>query len=406
MTVLPGKTDSVTFSCLLGLMATLPGFGTDMALPALADTATSLAVPVHSAGLTISSYMISFGLAPLAFGPLSDRYGRKPVVTLGTIIFIMASVGCALAPSLPVLIACRVIQGIGAAAMTLAIAIARDTFDDTIVRQKLSNIVMAIYVSPIAAPMAGAALLDLANWRAIYASLAALGILLLIGLRFGPDYGRKPRPATRFSLLALVGDYRCVLSHPTCRAYLLAAAASFGVLAAYATGSSLFLVQVAGLSSTQYGVIFGLTALAGMAGAFLDGRLNARGVPSHYSLSIGFSIQALTSSVLLAMTLLNWTPTTIVILLFVAVVFSGGIGAPGLMQGALQALPEMAGTVSAAVNCLIMISGALSSALTAVLFDGRTALSMAGVMEFCALLALLFFAMAIGRTRQQAVVPS
>ncbi|MCA6108533.1 multidrug effflux MFS transporter [Bradyrhizobium cenepequi] len=406
MTAPPGKTDSLAFTCLLGLMATLPGFGTDMALPALADTATSLAVPVHSAGLTISSYMISFGLAPLAFGPLSDRYGRKPVVTLGTIIFIIASVGCALAPSLPALIACRIIQGIGAAAMTLAIAIARDTFDDTVVRQKLSSIVMAIYVSPIAAPMAGAALLELAGWRAIYASLAALGILLLTGLRFGPDNGLKPRSATRLSLRTLVGDYRCVLSHPTCRAYLLAAAASFGVVAAYATGSALFLVQVAGLSSTRYGIIFGLTALAGMAGAFLDGRLNAWGVPSHYSLSIGFTIQALASTVLLAMTFLNWTPTTVVVLLFVAITFSGGIGAPGLMQGALQQLPKMAGTVSAAVNCLIMVSGSLSSALTAVLFDGRTSLSMAGVMEFCSLLALLFFGMAMGRARQQAVMPS
>ncbi len=406
MTVPPGKTDSIAFTCLLGLMATLPGFGTDMALPALADTATSLAVPVHSAGLTISSYMISFGLAPLAFGPLSDRYGRQPVVALGSIIFVIASVGCALAPSLPVLIAFRIIQGIGAAAMTLAIAIARDTFDDSVVRQKLSNIVMAIYVSPIAAPMVGAALLQLTSWRAIYASLAALGILLLIGLRFGPDYGRKPRPTARFSLLALVGDYRSVLSHPTCRAYLFAAAASFGVLAAYATGSALFLVQVAGLSSTQYGIIFGLTAFAGMAGAFVDGRLNARGVPSHYSLSIGFTIQVLTSSVLLAMTLLNWTPTPIVILLFVMLTFSGGLAAPGLMQGALQQLPEMAGTVSAATNSFVMISGSVTSALTAVLFDGRTALSMAGVMEFFSLLALLFLTMAIGRVRQQALMSS
>jgi MFS transporter, DHA1 family, multidrug resistance protein len=387
-------------------MVTLPGFGTDMALPALADTAASLAVSAHSAGLTISSYMISFGLTPLLFGPLSDRYGHKPVVTLGTVIFIIASVGCALAPSLPMLIGCRIVQGIGAAAMTLAIAIARDTFDDAVVRRKLSNLVMAIYVSPIAAPMVGGALLALADWRAIYASLAALGIVLLIGLLFGPDYGLRPRPTTRLSFLALVGDYRCVLLHPTCRAYLLAGAAFFGGLAAYATGSALFLVQVAGMSSTQYGIIFGLTALAGMAGAFIDGRLNARGVPSHYPMSIGFATQVLTSSVLLVITLLSWTPTTVVVLLFVAMTFSGGIAAPGLMQGALQQLPGMAGTVSAASNCLGMVSGALSSALTAVFFDGQTALSMAGMMEFCSLVALLFFAMAIGRTRQHAVMPS
>jgi DHA1 family bicyclomycin/chloramphenicol resistance-like MFS transporter len=406
MTAPPGKTDSFAFTCLLGLMATLPGFGTDMALPALADTAASLAVPIHSAGLTISSYMISFGLAPLAFGPLSDRYGRKPMVTLGCIIFVIASIGCVLAPSLLVLIGCRVVQGIGAAGLTLAIAIARDAFDDSVVRQKLSNIVMAIYVSPIAAPIVGAGLLGLAGWRAIYATIALLGILLLIGQRFGPDYDLRPRSATRLSFLALVGDYRTVLSHPVCRAYLLAGAASFGIVGAYATGSALFLVQVAGMSSTQYGIIFGLTALAGMAGAFIDGRLSARGIPSHYSLSIGFGIQALTSSVLLAMTLMSWTPTAVVVSLFVTITFSGGLAAPGLMQEALRQLPKMAGTVSAATNCLIMVSGSITSALTALLFDGRTALSMAGVMEFCALLALIFFGMAVGRAKQQAVMPS
>jgi MFS transporter, DHA1 family, multidrug resistance protein len=126
----------------------------------------------------------------------------------------------------------------------------------------------------------------------------------------------------------------------------------------------------------------------------------------HYSPLIGFTIQALASSILLAMTLLNWTPTAVVVSLFVAITFSGGIGAPGLMQGALQQLPDMAGTVSAATNCLIMVSGSITSALTAVLFDGRTSLSMAGVMAFCSLLALSFLALAMGRARQQAVMPS
>ncbi len=176
-------------------MATLPGFGTDMALPALADTATSLAVPVHTAGLTISSYMISFGLAPLAFGPLSDRYGRKPMVTLGTIIFIIASVG---APSTVAAGADCVPRRPGH----------RRGSHDTCHRDRPRRIRRyrcppktlehrhGDIRLPIAAPMAGAALLDLANWRAIYASLAALGILLLIGLRLAPtttcSRGRQP----------------------------------------------------------------------------------------------------------------------------------------------------------------------------------------------------------------------
>src|SRR3981081_3210540 len=87
---------------LLGLMASLPGFGVDMALPALANTAASLDVPTPSAGLTISSYMISFGIAPLIFGPVSDGWGRKPVVTFGCLIFVIAGIGCVLSFSMPI----------------------------------------------------------------------------------------------------------------------------------------------------------------------------------------------------------------------------------------------------------------------------------------------------------------
>jgi MFS transporter, DHA1 family, multidrug resistance protein len=376
---------------LLGLMATLPGFGVDMALPALADTAASLEVPAHGAGLTISSYMISFGITPLIFGPLSDRCGRKPIVTFGCIIFVLAGIGCVVAPSLALLITYRILQGIGAAAMTLAIVIARESFDERAVREKISYIVMAIYVSPIAAPIAGAALLGFGGWRSIYGVLAALGVALLIGVSFGFD--EKPRHASGegLSFMALARDYGRVLSHPGARAYMAATATSFGVVAAYATGSSLFFIQVLGTSPDRYAMIFGLTALASIGGAFLDSRLSARGIAPLYPLSIGLVIVTSASSALLVMALIGWMPTAVAVSLFVAVTFSGGMIAPGMTQGALQQMPQLAGTVSAASNCLAMTAGSLASALAALLFDGRTALSMAGIMTLCSLLALISF---------------
>jgi MFS transporter, DHA1 family, multidrug resistance protein len=391
---------------LLGLMATLPGFGVDMALPALANTAASLDVPVHSAGLTISSYMISFAIAPLIFGPLSDRYGRKPVVTIGCIIFILAGIGCAVAPSLALLITCRILQGIGAAAMTLAIVITRESFDERVVREKISYIVMAIYVSPIAAPIAGAALLGLGGWRSIYVVLAALGVALMVGVWFGLDEDARRASGESLSFMALVRDYGRVLSHPGARAYMAAAAMSFGVVAAYATGSSLFFIQVLGTSPDRYAMIFGLTALASIGGAFLDSRLSARGISPLYPLSIGLLIVTSASSALLTMALTGWMPVAVAVSLFVAITFSGGMIAPGLTQGALQQMPQLAGTVSAASNCLAMTAGSLASALAAVLFDGRTALSMAGIMTLCSFLALISFWTANRHVGQPAVMQS
>jgi DHA1 family bicyclomycin/chloramphenicol resistance-like MFS transporter len=376
---------------LLGLMATLPGFAVDMALPALADTAASLDVPVHNGGLTISSYMISFGIAPLIFGPLSDRYGRRPVVTFGCIVFIFAGIGCVVAPSLPLLITYRIVQGIGAAAMTLALVIARESFDERVVREKISYIVMAIFVSPIAAPIAGAALLGLGGWRSIYGVLAALGVVLLIGVRFGLGEDARPGTGERMGLTALVRDYGRVLSHPGARAYMASVAASFGMVAAYTTGSSLFFIQVLGTSPDRYALIFSLTAMASIGGAFLDSRLSARGIAPLYPLSIGLLIVTLASSAFLLMALIGWVPIAAAVSLFAAITFSGGMVAPGLMQGALQQMPELAGTVSAASTCLLMTTGSLSSALAAILFDGRTAISMAGIMTFCSFLSLICF---------------
>jgi DHA1 family bicyclomycin/chloramphenicol resistance-like MFS transporter len=399
-------TSGLAFTLLLCLMVTLPGFGVDMALPALANTAASLDVTPHTAGLTISSYMISFGTMPLIFGPLSDRWGRKPVVTFGCLVFVLAGIGCVLASSLPMLITYRVIQGVGAAALTLAIVIARDTFDDSVVREKTSYIVMAIYVSPIAAPVAGAALLGLGGWRAIYALLAALGGVLLIGVWLGFHESPRRGGSDRLSPSALMRDYYRVLSHPGVRAYMIVAAASFGVVAAYTTGSSLFFIQVVGMSPDRYSVIFGLTAVASIGGTFLDSRLSARGVSPLYPMSIGIVIVAMASAAFLVMTLVGSTSVPVAVALFGAITFSGGMVAPGMMQGALQQMPHMAGTVSGMGNCVAMTAGSLSSAATAVLFNGRTALSIAGTMTFCALLALFALRLVIQHAGQLAIVQS
>ncbi len=403
---MPKPSGGVAFVLLLGLMAALPGFAVDMALPALANTAASLGVPTHSAGLTLSSFMISFGIAPLIYGPVSDRYGRKLVVTFGCIIFVIAGIGCVFATSLAGLLTFRIIQGIGAAAMTLAIVIARDSFDEAVVRQKISYIVIAIYVSPIAAPSAGAALLGLGSWRYIYAVLAALGILLLIGVWSSLEGGSRGNSTGRVSVSAILGDYGCVLSHPVARAYIIASAASFAIVPAYATGSALFFIQIVGMSPNRYGTIFGLTALASIAGALVDSRLSARGISALYTLPIGLAIMASVSLALLAMTLMGWMPVPFAIALFAIMTFSGGLIAPGMTQSALQQLPQMAGTVSAASNCLAMISGSLSGGLTTILFDGHTTLSMTGVMAFCSVVAGIFLWAAIRHTWQRAVVQS
>jgi MFS transporter, DHA1 family, multidrug resistance protein len=121
---------SMAFTLLLSFLVALPSFGIDMSLPALTATGAALRVAPAQAGFMMSLFMLGFAVAPLFYGPASDRYGRKPIVVFAYMLFIIAGIGCALAQSLPILLMWRVVQGAGAgASMTIALAIVRDLFE-------------------------------------------------------------------------------------------------------------------------------------------------------------------------------------------------------------------------------------------------------------------------------------
>ena len=165
-------------------------------------------------------------------------------------------------------------------------------------------------------------------------------------------------------------------------------AAAFGALFAYVSGSSLFFIGVVGLGPGQYGLVFAVTSLGIMAGAFLNGRLGARSVPPLFALTAGLLLGAASTTLLLAMTLAGWMPLPLVITLLVLGTLAFGLVAPNAMQAAMQPLPEIAGAASAATGAIQMAMGAAASGLVAALFDGRSALSMTLVMALCSLLAL------------------
>jgi MFS transporter, DHA1 family, multidrug resistance protein len=105
---------SFAFTLLLGFLAAVPYSGNDINLPALAATGATLGVSPSEVGLTMSAFMLSLAVAPLLYGPVSDRFGRKPVVAFGIALFVVASLACAVAQSLPALLVCRFVQGVGA----------------------------------------------------------------------------------------------------------------------------------------------------------------------------------------------------------------------------------------------------------------------------------------------------
>ena len=171
--------------------------------------------------------MLGFAVAPLVYGPASDRYGRKPVVLFAATLFTIAAIGCALAGSLRSLLIWRLVQGAGAgASMTIALAIVRDLFDGQAARTKLSYVSIAMMVVPMIAPSAGAALLALGGWRAIHAALAGVGLLLLLVILLGFAESARIDPAIRLVPSVVARSYLHVLMHPLCLGYILVNAAA------------------------------------------------------------------------------------------------------------------------------------------------------------------------------------
>src|SRR6202140_2091894 len=330
----------MAFTLLLGFLVARPSFGIDMSLPALTAMGAALGVAPEQAGLMMSLFMLGFVVAPLFYGPASDRYGRKPIVVFACMLFVIAGIGCALAQSRPTLLMWRVVQGAGAgASMTIALAIIRDLFEGQAARTKLSDVTIATMIVPMIAPTAGAALLALGGWRVIHAVLAGVGLFLLLAMLLGFAESARINPANRLVPSVIARNYLRVLMHPLCLGYILVSSAAFGALFAYVSGSSLFLINVVGLRPNQYGLVFAATSLGIMAGALLNGRLSAWGVVPRYPLTIGLAPAAVPPMLLLMMTLADWMPLALVISLLVLGTFAFGLIAPNAMQGAMQPLP-------------------------------------------------------------------
>jgi MFS transporter, DHA1 family, multidrug resistance protein len=378
---------SFAFTLLLGFLAAVPYSGIDINLPALAATGATLGVSPSEVSLTMSAFMISLAVAPLIYGPVSDRFGRKPVVVFGVALFVVASLACAVAQSLPALLICRFVQGVGAASTAMTFAIIRDLFSEATARVKIANVVVAINVVTVIAPTAGAALLTIGGWRAIYAIQAGIGVLLLLAVLSAFAESAKIDLANRLAPTVVIRSYLRVLTHP----YILIGAASGAVVFAYVTGSSLFFIGVVGLGPDQYGLIFSACSAAVMSGALLDSRLGRRGISTALVLTIGLTLSAAASATLLAMTVAGWAQPAVVAAPLMMVALAFGMTMPNIMNATMQPLPDIAGAVGAAAASIQMTAGAASSVLVAVLFDGQSALSMATVMATSSLLALIAY---------------
>jgi DHA1 family bicyclomycin/chloramphenicol resistance-like MFS transporter len=380
------RPESFAFTLLLSALGGITPLSIDMGLPALSSIGQSLHVSPAAAGLTLSFFLVGFALGPIALGPLSDRFGRRPLLLSGCTCFALAGAGCAVAHSLPVLLFWRLVEGIGAGAgSTLSLAIVRDLFDGKAARVKLSYVGTVGTIAPMIAPTLGTIVLVWAGWRAIYGALFLAGLVLIVAVAFGFVESLARSDHAALEPRKLVTNYGRIFRSPICLGYALVGSLNFGCMFSYISSSPLVMIGVLGVSRTYYGWTFAATALGIMAGAFVNGRLSARGVPAPTLLTAGLSISVLSALSLVAVSLGGLAHLATILPLLVLNTSCSGLIGPNANQGVMHPMPDIAGVASAVMGSLRMVAGALAGVLIAIFFDGHTANAMACMMSLFSL---------------------
>jgi MFS transporter, DHA1 family, multidrug resistance protein len=373
----------------LSAMTAVTALSIDMSLPAQPTLATAFDVSSETAQLTLSVFLVAFALAQLVTGSLSDLLGRRPVLLVGLALFALSGVACALSPGIEVLLACRVIQGFGAAAApVVARAMVRDTQPAAEAAKLLSTMLAALAVAPMIAPVLGSNLLAVFGWRSIFVALAACGIALfaLAASSLGETLPRERRTTTR-----VIDNYAEFFRTPGTRLPMFVSCATFAGQFAYIGDSPFVLIDGYHVSPAHFAYYFAATALALMTGS-LSGRSMLRaGRSPRTLLRIGGSL-LVTGGVLVFV----GTHTGLGLAGFfvpMLVYFLGvGLTAPSATALALEPVPHIAGTGSAAIGSLQMIAGAVAGYETTHLGGSSPRVFASVVLAMGALASVLAFA--------------
>jgi DHA1 family bicyclomycin/chloramphenicol resistance-like MFS transporter len=369
------------------MLVGLPALGTDLFVPALPVLARSLGAEIGVAQLAITTYFVGLATGQLLWGPLSDRFGRKPVLLAALALMLVSSLAAITATSAGAVNAARLVQGFS---MSCGSVVARSVVRDLYVHEQaarlLARVTIVFSIIPIGAPIAGALLTDAAGWPSVFWCLALAAATLLVAVIAGL---RETAPAERRSVHpvqiartfgSILGERRFVAP------FLLVLCSHIGILA-WVSNSAFTLVSGLGVTVGAYSLMFAAVMLGQITGAWSSSRLVVRlGIPRLLRLGAACMLGAGVSGAVLAWAgVAHWAA---VVVPFFALLYGTALIVPNATAAALSPFPGAAGTASSLIGAMGFTAGALISAGLGAAFDGSarpmaSVAAFAGVLAFC-----------------------
>lgn len=381
---------------ILGSLTTLGPLAIDLYLPAFPEIAEGFGISEEKVSLSLSSFFIGLAAGQLMYGPILERFGRKYPVYTGLAIFIIASLGCAMATSLPQLIIFRFFQAIGSCAgLVSARTIVRDLFDTKETARIFSLLIMVVAISPIFAPSMGAVINSFLGWPYIFIMLVVFALLVLWGVFAVLPHTKPPDRSAPLRPLKILKNYIRIISEPQFLIFSLVGAIPYGGLYAYLSTSSLLYQNIFAVSKQTYGLIFAGIATGLISASISNNFILIRSSPEKV-ITKALSIQML---IALAFTVYIFTAP---INIYTVTLFTAGYMTclgfvfPNASALSLKNMGHTAGNASALMGALQMIWGGIISAIVSLLLDNGV-WPMCVAMAFCATIAVTL--LIIGKRR-------
>jgi MFS transporter, DHA1 family, multidrug resistance protein len=372
-------TAPIALVILLTSLVMVGQMSTSMYLPSMPTLADDLDADPAGVKLTMTVFLAAFAAAQLFFGPLSDRFGRRPALFLGLALYLIGTVGCTVAPSLEGLIAGRFVQGFGACAgPAIARAVVRDRYERSEAARVLAYIGIAMAVGPALGPIIGGLLQVHFGWRANFLALVIFGLAVwaAAGISLSESLS-KPDPQA-LSPTRLLRNYAALLRSRVFLGNMLVTAFIFGGMFSYGTGVPFVLIDMLGMSPDLFGTVFIFTVIGSVTGATIASRAATR-VPGDAMSAIGAATALLGGALMLSATILDVVSAATIVGSMMVFMAGFGIAAPNARAAAMAPFPQIAGAASALIGFAEMSMAALGSSFIALLYDG-TAVPMGVVV--------------------------